>query len=132
MRVLVDTSAFYASLSAADRYHEVARATYTRLLQQDDELLTTSYVVAEAAGLMQRRLGLPTLELFMAGLEAATSVVWVDAQLHAEAWREVRRVGRREVSLVDASVAAVARREDITDVFAYDPHFADWGLNVIG
>jgi len=132
MRVLVDTSAYYAGLSSADACHEAARATYTGLLRQGSQLLTTSYVLGETAGLVQRRLGIPALGALMAGWKATTTVLWVDEELHSEAWETVRKLGRREVSLVDASVAVAARRLHVTHVFAYDPHFAEWGLKVIG
>ena len=65
-------------------------------------------------------------------VEEDTDILWIDPALHAAAWDELERIGRRQVSLVDCALAVAARREGITDVFAYDPHFAEWGMDVIG
>jgi predicted nucleic acid-binding protein len=90
-----------------------------------------SYVVLEAAALIHSRLGLGPLRLLRSVIEASSEIIWVDSSLHAAAWDELERIGRRQVSLVDCALAVAALREGITDVFAYDPHFAEWGLNVI-
>ena len=86
----------------------------------------------EAAAIAQARLGLEPVRRVRRFVEEDTSIIWVDAELHAAAWDELERIGRRQVSLVDCALAVAALREGVTDVFAYDPHFAEWGLNVIG
>ncbi len=132
MRVLVDTSAYYALASASDNQHEAAEAIYARLLAQGDELWTISYVVLETAALIQMRLGMRALRLFRRSLSAATNVIWVSEDLHAEAWDELERLPRRRVSLVDCCLAVTARREGIETLFAFDPHFKVWNLKVAG
>lgn len=47
--VVVDTGAWIALLSRDDRYFEAARAHYEALRQEGARLVTTNYVVDEAA-----------------------------------------------------------------------------------
>jgi len=132
MKVIVDTSAYYALAEPGDGNHLSARATLARLAQGGCGLFTVSYAVSETAALIQARLGLRPLRLFRSAIESGSTIIWVDASLHAAAWDELERIGRRQVSLADCALAVAALREGITDVFAYGPHFALWGLNVIG
>jgi len=132
MRVTVDTSAYYAMGNRSDPHHAAAAALHATLTAQQCELVTVSYVVLETAALVQARRGLGPLPKLRWAIESGSTIIWVDASLHAAAWDELERIGRRQVSLVDCALAVAALREGITDVFAYDPHFAEWGLNVIG
>ena len=58
MSVFVDTSALLAVLDAGDAQHPHARAAWETLLQQDEPLLTTSYVLVET---FAHRLGVTAL-----------------------------------------------------------------------
>jgi predicted nucleic acid-binding protein len=132
MRVIVDTSAYYAMVSPEDAHHRAAAAMARRLHEDGCGLWSVSYVASEAAALIQTRLGLTPLRQLREALDRETTMVWVDADLHVAAWDELERIGRRQVSLVDCALAVAALREGISEVFAYDPHFALWDLNVIG
>jgi uncharacterized protein len=55
---LVDTSALYAVLDRDDEHHPVAKAAWDRLLQTDEPLLVTNYVIVETTALVQHRLGM--------------------------------------------------------------------------
>ena len=67
--VLVDTSAFYALISATDEFHGRARAAYERLLDRDQGLWSTSYVIVETIALVHRPPRLRNAEgLFLSSL----------------------------------------------------------------
>ncbi|MFQ6132432.1 MAG: type II toxin-antitoxin system VapC family toxin [Armatimonadota bacterium] len=131
MKIAVDTSAYYALAAAEDINHAAARLIYERLLADAIELWTVSYVVAESAGLIGKRLGFDTLHAFRESLDESSSITWVDKALHVEAWNELERHGRRDLSLVDCSLAVGARREGIQDAFAFDRHFELLGLRLL-
>jgi predicted nucleic acid-binding protein len=42
-QIFVDTSAFYALLDRADKYHDAARGVWPALLKDDIVLVTTNY-----------------------------------------------------------------------------------------
>jgi len=131
MRVIVDTSALFALVCSDDSWHQAAVAAVHDLLLGDCSFYVASYTAVEAAALTQARLGLEAVGYVRRFVDEDTAIVWIDAELHAAAWDELERIGRRQVSLVDCALAVAALREGITDVFAYDSHFAEWGLNVI-
>ena len=54
----VDTSAIYAILDRSDANHEAAKTCWFALLDANDPLFTTNYVVVESCALAQSRLGL--------------------------------------------------------------------------
>ncbi len=56
-KVIIDTSAFYALMSANDSFHRRAADTYERLIDREQELWTTSYALVETMALVHRRLG---------------------------------------------------------------------------
>ena len=131
MRVLVDTSAYYALVDATDVQHESAVDALRRALGRDARLWTTSYVVLEAVALVQSRLGLAHVKLLREAVAQSASVVWIDGALHEAAWDELERVGRKSVSFVDCASAVVAQALGISEIFAFDPHFELWGLRVM-
>jgi len=131
MRVLVDSSAWYAGACRDDRCHDLAAGLFGRLVDDQHEVLTTSPVVVEAAALIQRRLGLDRLRDFRTSLFASTQIVWFGEALTQAAWDETERVARRSISMVDCSTAVAADMLDITHVFAFDPHFELWGLELL-
>ena len=50
--IYVDTSAFYALLDRADKYHAPARDVWPTLLKNDIALVTTNYVVSETVAVL--------------------------------------------------------------------------------
>jgi uncharacterized protein len=131
MRVIVDTSAYYALCDLDDQYHEPAARVVGELQRAGCGLVTTSCVVLETAQLVGRRLGLTAARRLRRMISAETTVVWVDEALHEAAWDELERVGRRGVSLVDCSLGLVAIAAGITDALAFDPHPKLWGLQLL-
>ncbi len=77
MSVFVDTSAILAGLDKADQQHEAARATWTDLLQGDEPLLTTNYVIIETMALLQHRGGLSVVRRFLGEFFPALQVHWI-------------------------------------------------------
>jgi uncharacterized protein len=54
--IFVDTSALYAVLDRDDQNHPLAKSAWSSLLQADDTLIVTNYVVVETTALVQHRL----------------------------------------------------------------------------
>jgi predicted nucleic acid-binding protein len=128
MKVFVDTSAFYALASASDEFHGPARALYEKLLREDAELLTSSYVLVESFALIQSRLGFAVLREFVSSIEGLLRIIWVDERLHRRAWELLEK--RQTVSLVDCASFLIAKAEGC-QVFAFDEDFAREGLAVL-
>ncbi len=58
MSVFVDTSGLLAILDAEDLHHAQAAACWKELIERDEPLVSTSYVLVETFALVQKRLGL--------------------------------------------------------------------------
>lgn len=131
MRVVVDTSAFYAFLSDEDPQNPSAVQMFAQLNDADADLITHQYVVVEALSLIQRRLGMAVVRRFVHDVLPAVETVWVDPDLHATALAMMLSVAPRGVSLVDWTSFIVMRKLGITTAFAFDPDFAAQGFEVI-
>jgi predicted nucleic acid-binding protein len=128
MKVFVDTSAFYALASASDEFHPQARATFEQLLQEEAELLTSSYVLVESFALIQTRLGFQVLEAFVSSIGDLVEIVWVGEEVHRRAWKLLKK--KQKVSFVDCTSFLIAKEEG-AQVFAFDQDFIREGLPVI-
>lgn len=129
-KVVVDTSAFYALISAADEFHSRAEANYEVLKDRDVELWTTSYALSETVALVHRRLGFDTLSRLLEVIESYVTVYWVDNLLHSTAMENFKAAGGRGLSLVDWTVLLVSRIES-AHIFTFDTGFADHGVMTI-
>jgi predicted nucleic acid-binding protein len=126
--VFVDTSALVAVLHAGDENHARAARSFRALLESDEELVTTSYVLVETVALLQHRFGLAAVRGFHDAVVPVLGVVWVDAELHAEGAAALLTAGRRELSLVDCVSFGCMRRRGLTRAFHFDRHFRDQGF----
>lgn len=130
-RVLVDTSAIYAIRSTRDRFHGSAKAAYEHLMNTNQELWTTSYVLVETVALMHRRLGFEVVAEFSNWLrDSSVKVSWVDSSMHEAAWNQFMAEQGRGLSFVDWTIA-LASREMGAAVFTFDAGIASQGVPVV-
>jgi predicted nucleic acid-binding protein len=128
--VFVDTSALYALLASADPSHERASRGFARLAGR--RLVTHSYVVVEAAALVQRRLGMAATRDLLHRLLRPVRIVWVDEDLHRAASSLLLATDRVAVSLVDCASFELMRRRGIAEALAFDDDFAREGFRLVG
>lgn len=125
--VIVDTSAIYALISASDNFHQKARRMYEDLIDRDNELYTTSYILVETAALVHHRLGFQPLKTFMESIQDFFNIHWIDRATHGEAWKLMVAREGRGLSLVDWTTVVVARKLNAS-VFAFDEDFIQEGI----
>lgn len=128
--IFVDTSAIYAWANTADRNHDTAVRRLQTILDRGEPLLTHNYILLESTALLQARLGVAAA-LGLARDSRIFTVDWVDDQLHAAGIRELQRMGKRQISLVDHISFLVMRRRDVTTAFAFDPDFLSAGFDLV-
>lgn len=132
MSFFVDTSFLVALLDRDD-----ARASAALRLWSDADsslaaIVTSNYVVVEAAAVVQRRWGLAETRRLLGELLAPVAVEWVSAEDHARAVDLLLLAARRDLSLVDCTSFELMRRLGIRDCLAFDDHFAEQGFRVLG
>lgn len=131
MTVFVDTSALCAIMDADDYRHPQAGETWTGLVTAGEPLLTSNCVLVETLVLLQRRLGLQAVQFFADGIVPLLQVVWVDAGIHGHALTALLTAGRRHLSLGDCVSFVLIHQYSLEQVFAFDRHFSEQGLQVI-
>ncbi len=121
MSLFVDTSAFYATADASDRFHDRAASVITA----GDPLVSTDHVLVECWRLIAGRAGRDAAERFWGGLRDGQARI--EPVLHGDldnAWRIGEEFADQEFSLVDRTSFAVMERLGITRVASFDSHFA--------
>ncbi len=131
MTCFVDTSALLALLDRSDRWHEEAGAAWAELLGTDAALVTSNYVLVEAAALAQRRLGMGALRDLDERLGPVLDVHWLSPAEHRAAMSAVLAAGRRGLSFVDCASFEVMRGRRIEAAFTFDPDFEAAGFTVV-
>ena len=129
--IFVDTSALYAVLDRDDQNHPLAKSTWSSLLQADDALIVTNYVVVEATALVQHRLGMEAVRALCGDILPALDMHWIGEDEHKHAQNALLAADRRKVSLVDCSSFHVMRSRMMRAAFAFDPHFREQGFELL-
>ena len=125
--IFLDTSAIYALADQGDPHHTEAFKKFDAALKGGEQFLIHNYILVECAALLQARLGLEAALLLLQEARAF-HIEWIDAVLHREAAQELKRIGKRGMSLVDCASFVVMRRRGIQKALAFDSDFQDQGF----
>lgn len=129
-RILVDTSAVYALLDADDRWHAAARSAFEAIKRSGEEPLLTNFLVAECHALLLSRLGSDLARRWL-----LTNVWPVERAIDTDEDRAaaiLRRYNDKTFSYTDAVSFVVMERLRIRRAVAFDPHFRQYGFEVVG
>lgn len=129
---LIDTSALHALNYARDDNHQQALAYFKTIVGRIQPILT-EWVFVETLNLTKARLG-PDHAIDL-GRQLRASRIFHYLPLtptdKKNTWEIFERYNDKPWSYVDCSILAVAQRLDIMQVFAFDHHFQQMGLNVV-
>jgi len=131
MAVFVDTSAFYAFLDADDENHTRSAEAWSRMMESDENAVTTNYVLVETFALVQSRLGPEAVRGFQEDVVPVLHVEFVTPEIHRLGIAALLAASRRGLSLVDCVSFEVMRDLGIKSVFAFDGHFRQYGFSPI-
>lgn len=131
MSTFVDTSAFYALLDADDDNHEPSARLWRELMESDENVVTTNYVLVETFALVQNRLGLEAVRQFQEDIVPVMQVEFVTSEIHRLGIAALLAASKRNLSLVDCISFEVMRDSGIKSAFAFDDHFRQYGFSPI-
>jgi len=131
MKIMVDTSALYALMDRDDQNHESAKQAWSEIIQGEHTLISSNYILVETFALLQSRLGLKAVRGFHDDLMPMIHVEFVSSTLHRLGMAALLAVSKRRLSLVDCVSFEVMRASGIKTAFAFDPHFAEQGFDLI-
>jgi predicted nucleic acid-binding protein len=129
-RVFVDTSAVYALLDRSDSRHEAAKDALQQLRLARTEPLLTNVVLAECHALSLARLGHEVARRWLLG--NVWPVERVTREDEARATTIIGQYTDKSFSYTDATSFAVMERLGIRRAFAFDPHFRQYGFQLLG
>lgn len=133
MNIYIDTSAFLAILDPSDHRNARAIQTWQDLIDSNDWLVTSSYVMIESISILHNRFSTPVVQRFLSEIVPIVEVDWADVGDHTVAVGALlSRPGKGGPSLVDCMSFETIRKRKLQDVFVYDRHFEDLGFNLIG
>ena len=129
MTTFVDTSAFYAAADSGDRSHSRA----TEVLSEAGRLITSDHVLVESWLLIRSRGGRAAAESFWAAIRSGLAAVETVSPGDLDAaWRIGEAFPDQDFSIVDRTSFAVMERLGLKTAFAFDPHFRQYGFQVVG
>lgn len=128
-QLLVDTSAVYAVIDRDDTYHRRAVSLLRSLPRRGLTPLLTNFIVAESHALLLSRLGAGIARDWL--LRQIWPVERITLEDEEKARGIIRRYTDKSFSYTDATSFVVMERLGIKDVFAFDPHFRQYGLRVL-
>ncbi|HEX7183968.1 MAG TPA: PIN domain-containing protein [Thermoanaerobaculia bacterium] len=131
MTTFVDTSALLAALNSADEHHQRAGAALRILIESDEVLISTNYIVVETFAVAQRRLGMEAVHTLQRDFIPLLQVLWIDEESHDSSMAAFLTASRRRLSLVDCSSFEIMRRSGVRRAFAVDGHFEEHGFEQI-
>jgi predicted nucleic acid-binding protein len=129
--IFVDTSALYAVLDRDDQNHSAAKVAWRELLEAEENLLVTNYIVVETTALVQHRLGMEAVRVLCGEIVPVLDVHWITEADHLHAQNALLATDRRKLSLVDCSSFHTMRTRLLRSAFAFDPHFREQGFELL-
>jgi predicted nucleic acid-binding protein len=128
-RVLVDTSAVFALLDRNDANHAAARSALASLQKRRTEPFLTNLIVAESHALLLARLGAGIARSWLLGNAWPIERITEDDEARARAI--IAQYIDKTYSFTDATSFAVMERRGLRVVFAFDPHFRQYGFQLV-
>lgn len=127
--IYADTSAWFAMFASDDQHH--AEAIRWQKANRE-RLVTTDYVVDETLTLLRTRRQSPAALTFgtLAFGGRLAEVVYLSEADVLAAWEVFRNFDDKEWSFTDCTSKVVMERLGITTAFAFDRHFAQFGVDV--
>ena len=131
-QLFVDTSAYFALTDSRDENHRAATHFIHQLIREGRGLLTTNYIVAETHTLLLNRIDYRTaLQVIEALYKSQTQIYRVREAEERRALEIIKTYTDKEFSLVDAISFATMERFHLTEAFAFDHHFAQYGFSLL-
>lgn len=131
--VFLDSSYFKALIDEKDEFHSQADDILNLFTRNEDQLISTNYIVDETATLLRVRCGLNVALKFRSFLAIGTPTIKLIRVIVADdaaAWNWFVNDWSR-LSFTDCVSFAVMKRLEITHVATFDQHFHRAGFTIV-
>ncbi len=130
-QLIADTSGLYALVDRKDPHHAQA-AAFLKVQTLADSLLVSNHVFDETMTTVKARLGMRAalqLGLRLRNSRLVEMVVFSPAD-EQETWRVFSQYTDKEWSYTDCACRVLAHQRAVQQVFTFDRHFAQMGLEM--
>ena len=131
MSIFIDTCAFLALINHDDEFYPVASDLFTKAAESDEEFFTSNYVILETIFLLQREIGLASVNDFKKFILPAINIIWVDEKIHDNCLNNLIAAEKRKISLTDYSSFYILDNFKIDSVFTFDKHFKEKDYKIL-
>lgn len=131
MNVFVDTSAFLSILDKDDINHEKAKKIWIELVTTGADLVSNNYILVETFALVQHRLGMKAVAIFVDDILPVVNIQWVDEVSHKTGVAALLAASRKALSFVDCISFETMRHHGLKTAFTFDSHFREYGFKCI-
>jgi len=129
--IFIDTSAFLAILKSDDINHQKAKKKWKEVIENQEILICSNYVLLETFALIQNRSGMKAVRIFQEAIVPLLNIEWINESIHNTGTASLLTANRRELSLVDCISFKIMRKKGINKVFTFDKHFEEQGFECI-
>ena len=128
--IFVDTGAWYALLDEDDANHRAAVRFKDSLVHP---LVTSNYIADEVITLVRSRLGHNVAVEIGQKLwdESIANLIRVTPQDEIKAWEIFVKYQDKAFSFTDCTSFTLMERVEVTEVFAFDEHFKQYGSFIV-
>lgn len=131
-KVFIDTSGWAELFLATQSYHQQAKEWFAQKRQQQIEMVTSNYVVAELVALLNSPLRVPRYQLFQYVYAVKTAsyvnIIYIDAAIETAAWSLLKSRADKTWSLVDATSFIIMQQLGLQEALTTDHHFEQAGF----
>jgi predicted nucleic acid-binding protein len=117
-------------MDAEDNFHIMAKDYFSEILEEDNTLYSSNYIIVETIALVQNRLGINATRLFIQNILPLVNISWIDSTIHNTVINNLISLQYQEISLVDFSSFHIMRHHDIYNAFTFDNHFKSQGFKI--
>jgi predicted nucleic acid-binding protein len=126
--IFVDTSAHFALANIKDIDHEDATKFLEQLLQEHVVLFVSNFIIAETYTLMLRKIGRDKAIDYIENLKKTAEIERISMIDEKRAWEIILKYKDKDFSYTDATSFALMERLELSEAFAFDDHFEQYGL----
>ena len=129
----LDTSILYALIDRRDAHHGAAREVVSRLVRNHRLLVTTDYIVTEAANLANARSGHHVARRILDLIEQSAGIrlEWIGSGRFEATKAFFRRHADHRYSFTDCTSFVLMRELKLLDALTTDGHFREAGFRVV-
>jgi len=131
MKIFIDTSAFLGLIDSNDLFFEKASVIFKDIANTENSLYCSNYIILETIVILQKRIGLDSVEVFNNDILPVTNAIFIDKQIHDLCLNHLFILKKKDISFVDLTSFELMRKLGIKKAFTFDKHFRQFGFEVI-